>query len=235
MVGLVAAFQVDRWWEARGDRLDEEMYISRLMADLEEDIPSLEYAINLAEVRLHFGDFLVEVSANPALALERPTYFLAAVAQAAFTYTPSLASHTFEDLRSSGNLKLIHDQDIRRVLRSYYSYDEVQRQYISLNLMVEFRYFELSAGIITPEQFRFVQDRWYVVTPSNLTQLQEAQPAPEGIVTASERLSANSELRAWLPKVRGLQIDQIMSHTGRLKNARALLDNLNEYAARLKE
>ena len=61
MVGLVAAFQVDRWWDARGVRLDEEMYISRLISDLEEDIPSLEYAISVAEVRLDFGDFLAKV------------------------------------------------------------------------------------------------------------------------------------------------------------------------------
>ena len=36
-------------------------------------------------------------------------------------------------------------------------------------------------------------------------------------------------------EVRGLQIDQITAHAGRLKNARALLDNLNDYAARINE
>ncbi|MGI9263486.1 MAG: hypothetical protein ACR2QU_01070 [Gammaproteobacteria bacterium] len=231
MVGLVAAFQVDRWWEARGDRLNEEMYISRLMADLEEDIRNLEYSVSLAGVRLEFGDFLVDVGSNPSLALERPTYFLAAVSQAAFTYTPSLATHTFEDLRASGNLKLIRDQSVRQALRRYYAFDQTQRQFISLNLMVEFRHFELSAGIITPEQFRFVQDRWYVVNRSNLDQLQGAQPAPGDIAAATDRLRENAEFLAWLPKTRGLQIDQIKANEGRLDNARALLEKLGNYVA----
>ena len=235
MVGLVAAFQVDRWWEARGDRLDEGMYISRLMADLEEDVRNLEYSISLAGVRLEFGDFLVDVSSNPSLALERRAYFLAAVSQAAFTYTPSLASHTFEDLRASGNLKLISDQSVRRALRNYYGFDQTQRQFIGLNLMVEFRYFELSAGIITAEQFRFVQDRWYVVNRSNLDQLQGAQPDRNDIMAASDRLRENTEFLAWLPKTRGLQIDQIKANEGRLENAHALLDKLSNYATRPNE
>jgi len=32
MIGLVEALQVDRWWEARGGHLDEEMYITRLIS-----------------------------------------------------------------------------------------------------------------------------------------------------------------------------------------------------------
>ena len=78
-----------------------------------------------------------------------------------------------------------------------------------------------------------MQDHWYVVNPSNLSQLQETQPAQEGIVAAVDRLNANAELLEWLPKVRGLQIDQIKANGGRLENARALLERLSEYAAGL--
>jgi hypothetical protein len=231
MIGLVAAFQIDRWWEARGDRLDEEGYIGRLITDLEEDVPALEYAIGLAETRRGFGDFLAGVAADPQSALDQPTYFLAAVSQAAYTYTPSLASHTFEDLRSTGNLGLIRDQDIRRALRSYYGYDQAQRQFIALNLMIEFRYFELSASVITLDQYRFVQDRWFVVNSANLEELGDVRPDETGVRAAAERLSANVELLAWLPKVRGLQTDQILTNSRRLENARSLLQALQAYAA----
>lgn len=230
MIGLVAAFQVDRWWEARGDRLDEQKYIARLIADLEEDVPALEYSISLAGVRQDFLEFLVEVAANPAVASERPTYFLVAVTQAAYTYTPSLASHTFEDLRSTGNLGLIQDEDIRRALRSYYGFDETQRQFIGLNLMIEFRYFELSAGIATFDQHKFVQDRWFVVNEEKLPLLQEVRPDEAGVRAAAERLSANTELIAWLPRVRHLHFDQVYAHGVRLENARTLLGTLQAYA-----
>ena len=235
MVGLVAAFQVDRWWEDRGGRLDEEMYISRLISDLEEDIPSLEYAISLAEVRLGFGDYLAEVGADPSAALDKPAYFLAAISQAAYTYTPSLASHTFEDLRSTGNLKLIRDLDVKKALRSYYGFDQSQRQFINLNLMIEFRYFELSAGIATLEQYREVQDRWFVVNAARLNELQDLHPAAAEVMAAAERLRADAELLAWLPRVRELQNDQIQANNGRLENARSLLNTLQEYAVRLND
>ncbi len=208
------------------------MYISRLISDLEEDLPSLEYAISLAEVRLGFGDFLAEVGADPSLALDKPAYFLAATSQASYTYTPSLASHTFEDLRSTGNLKLIRDQDVKQALRSYYGFDQSQRQFISLNLMIEFRYFELSAGILTLEQNRVIQDRWYVVNSARLKELQDLHPAEVEVIAAADRLRANAELLAWLPRVRALQLDQINANNGRLENARSLLDTLQEYAGR---
>lgn len=233
MVGLLAAFQIDRSWEARRDRLDEASYVARLIADLEEDVPALEYAIELAEIRRDFAHFVAQVAADPALALERPTYFLAAIAQAAFTYTPSLASYTFDDLRSTGNLDLIRDQDIRRALRSYYSYDEGQRQFIALNLMVEFRYFELSAGVLTLDQFRLVQDRWDVVNSDNIEELQELRPDEDGVRAAAARLGTNAELLSWLPRVRRLQTDQINANGGRLDHARSLLETLREYAGGL--
>lgn len=229
MVGLVAAFQVDRWWEARRDRIDEQAYVSRLIHEIEEDIEKLEYAIRLAEVRLGFGDLLAEVGADPYAALAQPAIFLAAVSQAAYTYTPTLSSNTFEDLRSTDNLKLIRDPDIKRSLHEYYAYDESQRQFLSLNLMIEFRYFELSAGIVTLDQYSFVQDRWFVVNPRNIQEVRDARPEEAGVRAAAERLATNKKLLAWLPKVRGLQIDQIRAHTARLENARSLLNGLLAY------
>ncbi len=231
MVGLVAAFQVDRWWEARRARLEEREYVARLIADVGIDIPALEYAVSLAEVRLGFGDLLAEVAKEPSVAMGRPAHFLAAVSQAAFTYTPSLASHTFDDLRSTGNLKLIRDKGVTRALHDYYEFDQAQRQFVSLNLMIEHRYFELSAGILSLEQYKFVQDGWHVVNAQKLPELRDARPNEEEVRAAAERLRADAELVAWLPKVRGVQVDQIMAHKRRLENARSLLGTLQDYEA----
>ena len=231
IIGLVAAFQVDRWWEARGDRASEEAYLSRLIAEVEGDIPKLEYAIGLAEVRLGFADLLVEAGVDPLAALAEPGIFLAAVSQAAYTYTPTLSSNTFEDLRSTGNLKLIRDADLKQALHEYYRYDESERQFIGLNLMIEFRYFELSAGIATLEQYRYVQDRWFIVNAGNLEEVRDSRPEEAGVRAAARRLTERKELLAWLPRVRDLQIDQIHGHTARLENARSLLDRLRSSAA----
>ena len=142
-----------------------------------------------------------------------------------------MASHTFEDLHSTGNLKLIRDQDVKQALRSYYGYDQGQRQFMSLNLMIEFRYFELSAGIATFDQVKFVKDRWFVVTPATLPELQDIHPEESDVRAAAERLRARAELLAWLPRVRHLQFDQIYANNGRLESARSLLETLQRYAS----
>jgi len=234
MIGLLTAFQVDRWWEGRLDRITEDSYLLRLISEIEEDIPKLEYAISLAEVRMGFGDLLAEVAADPTVAQAQSGLFLVAVAQAAFTYTPVLVAYTFEDLRSTGNIKLIRNTEIKRALQEYYGFDQNQRQFVDLNFMIEFRYFELSADILSLEQYRFVQERWFVVNREKLEEVEEARPEMGGVIEAAERLSEDKDLIAWLPKTRGLQFEQIAIIRMRLENARYLLENLKTYRADLK-
>ena len=38
VVGLFMAFQLDRWWEQRGDQKREQQYIQRLVTEIETDI-----------------------------------------------------------------------------------------------------------------------------------------------------------------------------------------------------
>lgn len=233
MIGLLMAFQVDRWWEARGEGLREGAYIASIVSEVEADVSALEYAVALAEVRLGFADLLMRVATDSSAALAEPGMFLVAVSQAAYTYTPTLASYTFEDLLSTGGLRLIRDPDIKRALHKYYSYDDAQRQYIDLNLRVEFRYFQLSADILNYEQHQFVEDGWYVVHPGNIEQVRSSDPGEEGVNAAARRLMMDQELLAWLPRVRRLQVDQITAHSGRLENARSLLASLGEYQGTL--
>ena len=139
IVGLFMAFQLGRWWEQRDDRQQEQQYIQRLVTEVETDIKAITYAIKLAEIRQGFAELLMSVAEDPAAADGKPVQFLAAVAQAPFTFTPSLVSHTFDDLRSTGNMDLIRSLGVKTALYDYYGFDEAQRQFLSLNLMIEFR------------------------------------------------------------------------------------------------
>ena len=132
MLGLLLAFQLDRWRESIAERRQEQAYINRLIADVESDIPRIENAIALQSLRLELVDLLMDVAVNPVVATKEPVVFLGAVKQAAFTYTPVLTTHTFENLRSTGDLRLILDESVKNVMFDYYGFDESQRQYRSL-------------------------------------------------------------------------------------------------------
>lgn len=233
VIGLVLAFQVDRWWEERGERVKEQEYINRLITEVREDTEAISYASDLAEVRKGFAELLIDVANNPAVAQQQPAMFLAAVAQAPFTFTPSLVSHTFEDLRSTGSMGLIRNAQVKSALYDYYGFHDAQQQFIQLNLMIEQRFFELAADVLTAEQYMWVQDNWFVVTANDVEDVRNATPDLAAIPAAIERYTSNTALVAWVPRTRGIQVEQILMNGIRLSRAGNLLEQLTAYAAEL--
>lgn len=227
--GLFFAFQVDRWWEARGEREAEQAYISRLMEDINTDIINLTWAIELAEVRHGFSELLMQASDDPAVAETQPAMFLAALIQACYTFTPSLVSHTYEDLQATGNIALIRSETIKKALHEYYSFDQGQRQFMTLNFMTEFRFFELSAGILSHQQFSWVEDNWNIVTMKDLESIKAAHPEPEGLQQAIDNFRSRQAFQDWLPKVRGVQREQLWTHAGRVERAEKALEALQQH------
>lgn len=69
IVGLMLAFQLDRWWEQRGERVQEAEYVARLIADVESDLPNIEHAINLASLRKNMAELLMAVVDDPGAPL----------------------------------------------------------------------------------------------------------------------------------------------------------------------
>jgi hypothetical protein len=229
VVGLMLALQLDGWVEKRGERQKEAEYVQRLISDMEMDVAAIQIAIDIASMRLRLADFLMEVSREPAVAITRPAEFVGAVNQAAYTYTPSLAAHTFEDLRSTGNMRLLLDQDLKNALYDYYGYDESQRQYRPLQFATEHRHFELAAGILSHEQEVFSQDTLKFFDPYDMDNIENAQLDLAAVEAAAQRLSERPELVAWLPQVRHLQIEQIGVHQTRLDKSKIVLAALRRY------
>lgn len=228
-VGILMAFQVDRWWEARRDREAERQHIDRLIDDLESDAKNLEYGVTLAEFRLSLARLLMDVAEHPELAMQSPVDFIVAVRQAAFTYTPALTSNTFDELRSTGNLRLLRDSELKNALFDYYRYNETQRQWLSLQLMQEFRHFELGAGVLTNQQIRRAQDDWGMVSADELEEFRNAPVDLAGVQAAAERLRANDDFIAWLPVAYEMQLDLAMVNRERQQRAEILLQILRRF------
>lgn len=227
-IGILMAFQVDRWWEGRDDRTREQEYIGRLIVDLEKDIEYLTFAIDQAMLRHSFATLLMDVAEQPELAALTPVDFIIAVNQAAFTFTPSLTSNTFEELRSTGNLRLLLDSDLRNLMFDYYRFDETQRQYLTLNFMQEFRHFELGAGVLTNRQLRDAHLNWRIVRQAELVQFRKDDVDKAEVLAAAYRLQANTEFVAWLPIAHEMQLELAEINQSRKDMAIALLGKLRE-------
>jgi len=232
-IGLLLAFQLDRWREERQERVQERVYVERLTTDVTTDVPAIEYAIQLQTLRLALIDLLIDVARDPQAAAEDPVLFLGAISQSAYTYTPTLTSHTFENLRATGDLQLLLSQGVKDSLFAYYGYDESQWQYRPLQFSTEFRHFELAAGILTMEQEIYLQDNWLFFRPDNIAEARKARPDASEVIAAAERLQNRPELVAWLPTVRSMQMEQIAVHEDRKKLAQHALDALQSYSAEI--
>jgi len=228
VIGIIIAIQADRWWKYQDDLQQEQIYIARLTEDLERDVESINRAIALAEFRFALSNLMIAAAEDPEIVRQRPAEFMTAIHQSSFTHTPSFNSDTFEELRSTGSLSLLRDDELKSALFEYYRYDQDQRQYLSLQLMVEFRAFELAAGILTNEQYVWLQDKIGYVDPWTSVKVEFTPDHLNALVEAAQRVKDSPDFVAWLPEARSMQLDLKVTHENRLKLATALLGTLRK-------
>jgi len=123
VLGVLAALMVDTWIEQRNDDNLRQEYLARLTDDLEADRQSLEYRISFFTSVHAFGLQTLErlrsdgpVDQDAILA----TYY----ASENYAFWP--IRNTYEDLQSTGNIRLLDDIELRLALASYHSKGVVQ-------------------------------------------------------------------------------------------------------------
>lgn len=120
VVGVLVALWVDQLQAARADAELEVEYLRSFLIDLDADV--VQYDSTAAWSRRQ------EAAAATVLALydgRRPTEniadLVAAVETAGWQYVPTVTRNTIDDLRSTGNLRLIRDPELRRAIAAYYT------------------------------------------------------------------------------------------------------------------
>ena len=71
-------------------------------------------------MRIGFLQLLIEIAKNPQQALAKPVEFMVAVRQSGYFVHPTVSKDTFEELKSTGHLRLI-DNDLKELIFSYYT------------------------------------------------------------------------------------------------------------------
>jgi len=120
VVGVLMALWVDQLREARVNAELEVEYLESLVIDLDADLAQFDETD--AWMRRQ------EDAAATVLALyegspptENVADLVAAVETAGWQYFPSITRNTIDDLKSTGNLRLIRDPEMRRAIAAYYA------------------------------------------------------------------------------------------------------------------
>ena len=136
VVGILLAFQITTWNEARADRQKEARYLGQLIEDLRADLVEIDSVQRTAEIRmaaieaiLEFADVEPlrtltfdgkEVIFDPVPAFESKDPY---EANSQLTNIPALdgSRHTFQALLSTGDFGLIRNPVLAREIQTYYS------------------------------------------------------------------------------------------------------------------
>jgi hypothetical protein len=144
VLGVLMALMVDTGIEQRSDDNLRQEYISRLTADIEADRLNLDRRIAFFKSVRSFGlqtlAWLRSDSPPDQVVLLAAYY-----ASERWPFQP--VSNTYEDLQSTGNIRLLQNIDLRMALASYHT--DANRVQTGLDLPEFYR--EMIRGVIPPE------------------------------------------------------------------------------------
>ena len=119
VIGVSIALGVSAWNERRLDRIAERDYLCRLYEDFSNDVGRLDgFAARLERKAVTLRDLLSET--DDSLMDRDSTSFAEDLARSATVSLTWIQTATFDDLRSTGNLALIRNANIRAALAQYF-------------------------------------------------------------------------------------------------------------------
>ncbi|MEO5581827.1 MAG: DUF6090 family protein [Saprospiraceae bacterium] len=132
MIGILLALRVNEWNDNRKDQALEQTYYCKLTEDIQQDVLQIDKMIEENNDRIHQCNLLIHLlqtgKPNP---YELSNAVVGSISKTTFTFKTSTAA--FEDLKSSGNLKILRDHAIKDSLIHYYATLEGYIDVIDIN------------------------------------------------------------------------------------------------------
>jgi hypothetical protein len=157
VLGVLAALMVDTWIEQRNDDNLRQEYLARLADDLEADRRNLEYRISFFTSVHSFGLQTLERLRSDG-PVDQDAILTAYYASENYEFRP--IQNTYEDLQSTGNIRLLDDIELRLALASYHS-----KASITVTILVD-SYRQLVRGVI-PWKFQAAIREYCPTTEQN--------------------------------------------------------------------
>lgn len=215
VIGIFIGLQVDDWNEKRKDRNREIEYLQRIETELGQDIAEFEAGVVLAARRREYARLIMAALTDPELVRREPNRFHRALVRAGFTYSPTISDHTFEEIKSAGELGIIENVGLRVSITEYYQQVKQYEQWNYLRELSQTEYFKRVAGITTPDSF---QASWMDDGPD---------VSEDEAVAALENLSENPAFTQWLPVVVGTLSDAHVNYEAAKETAEQLREKIS--------
>lgn len=157
ILGILIAFQIERWAEERRAREQEYEYLVRLKEDLNIEIGLMDEAYAYAQSRIEAAVVLEEIVANPSISGDQAVALPLALETVSWRSFPQIDAFVYSELQSSGNLALIRSVSLRRSLANHYTSIRGYSR-VGLDLDIQHQFDRLTAGILTTGELRAIED-----------------------------------------------------------------------------
>ena len=124
ILGISIAFMLENWKQSRSDRALEITYLKNFSDNLMQDALELDSIINAVQVKSYLlGSYLNDLQRGQ-ISQDKAQHVLYELMQN-HHFVP--VQVTYESLKSSGNMNIVSDEDLKSVLVAYYiMYDELK-------------------------------------------------------------------------------------------------------------
>ncbi|MBT8271271.1 MAG: hypothetical protein KJO25_04420 [Bacteroidia bacterium] len=142
VLGILIALQVNNWNVDRVQRISEVKYLNNIKLDLQKDLASLSYQIDFRRDKVEkFEKLIVQINGQPVDDIDKlaKNVFFSIMEE---RFTPN--NSTYTELASSGNLSLISNDSIKKLLL------ELEELYKTNNFGIDHELFEYREYISKP-------------------------------------------------------------------------------------
>lgn len=192
ILSILVAFELDRWADDRQEVKQEQNYLVRLKEDLQIEIAHLDDAARYAESRIAAALLLEEIASDSSVALDKLGTLAQALETASWLSFPNLNAFVYSELQNSGKLALMRSDELRRALAEHYAAFHYHSR-IGLDRDVQLQFDRHTAGILTSEELRIIEER----TWQDLTYDISAERA----AAIAEQLASRPQALALIPSI----------------------------------
>ena len=156
ILGVFIGIEAANWNARRQDRQEERRYYEQIIGDLDSDLKDMAEARRFSAQNDNAADFVLASLADDANAVSRPGPFASSIIYAGYLYFPQPNRQTYDELISTGNLRLLRDGNLNRAIAQYYALVEMNRQWDSMIRMQQSEYWSQIAGLLPRPALRAV-------------------------------------------------------------------------------
>lgn len=201
VVGVFIGIEVSNWNQARHERAEERRYYQQIREDLVADLETLATAKKRSLGNDRAAELVLSAIEEGPPPGQSHGGVAVAIHRGGFLYLPMASRRTYDELISTGNLRLLRDAKLKNEIVEYYAHFQELRQWDQLQRDQQKEYWYETAGIVPRRVLQAsIRGRIPDVTPSELHGMLEKARSRErvsdllmGMAAHQERVRRDSE------------------------------------------